>query len=432
MSNVFCDPTFWTIALFLIPLFLNVPIAMSLAGASIFLIWVCDFGIMMLPYNFFASIAKFTMLSIPFFILAGGLMEKSGIASRLIKFINSLTSNFTGGLAIGAIIIAAFWGALSGVAVATVAALGPILVPGMVRNGYDKAFSTAAICVSAGLSVIIPPSITFIIYAVISGVSVGTIFISGILPGLVITGILILSAVFSCKKHGYGTKYKTTGKEIWSSFKESVWAIMMPLIVLGGIYGGVFTPTEAAVVAVVYALFVGSVIYKQLTFKDIYDCFCSTVQSTSVVMLIVACAGLYSLIGATVGLVEKSSSFVLGLSNNQYVVLLLINIVLLIAGMLLDGTSIMYVFMPLMLPIIQHFHWNLIWFGVLLTLNLAIGSITPPVAVCLYVGTKVSDLTMEELIPPVIPLLIAMLIALFVLAMFPQITLIVPELLGLA
>ena len=206
---------------------------------------------------------------------------------------------------------------------------------------------------------------------------------------------------------------------------------MMPLIVLGGIYGGIFTPTEAAVVAVVYALFVGSVVYRKLTWKDIYDCLLSTVQSTAVVLLVTGCAGLYSWVGATVGLVEKSTNFVLSLSGNQYVVLLLINIVLLIAGMLLDGTSIMYVFMPLILPIIAHFHWNLYWFGVLLTLNLAIGSVTPPVAVCLYVGSKVSDLAIEQLVPPVIPLLFAMLVAMFVLALFPQITLIVPEILGL-
>ena len=426
MSELIHDPAFWTLALFLVPLMLNVPIAVALAASSILVAWVCDFGVMMLPYNFFANIAKFPLLAIPFFILAGALMDKSGIAEKLITFIRLLTSGVTGGLAIAAIAVAAFWGAVSGVSAATVAALGVILIPGMVSAGYDKPFSTAVICVASGLAVVIPPSITFIIYAVITGVSVGTIFIAGILPGLVITVILMGSAWMTCKKKGYGGEKRASGREIFRAFIDALWALIMPLIVLGGIYGGIFTPTEAAVVAVMYALFVGTVINRRLTLGVLYECLVSTIDSTAVVMLIVACAGLFGWIGSTVGLIEKASSILLGISDKPYIVLFMINVILFFAGMLLDGISIMYVFLPLLMPIINHFNWDLVWFGVMMTINLAIGAVTPPVAVNLYVGSKVSGLSMEEIVPPVIPLLIALIFALAIIAAFPSITLLLP------
>ncbi len=428
MQDIVRDPAFWTLILFLVPLILNVPIAVALASSAVIVSWYCGFGVMMLPYNFFANIAKFPLLAIPFFILAGVLMDKSGIAEKLVNFIRLLVGNITGGLAIAAIAVAAFWGAVSGVSAATVAALGVILIPGMVKAGYDKPFSTAVIVVASGLAIVIPPSITFIIYAVITGVSVGTIFIAGIMPGLLITGFLMFSAFLTCRKKGYGGEGVSSYKELLHAFLEALWALVMPVIILGGIYGGIFTPTEAAVVAVVYALFVGTVVNKKLTWKSLYECLVATLDSTAVVMLVIACAGLFSWIGATVGLIEKASSILLGISDQEYVVLLVINIILFFAGMLLDGISIMYVFLPLLMPIISHFGWDPVWFGVMLTINLAVGGVTPPVAVNLYVGSKVSGLTIEEIVPPTIPLLISLVLALVAIALFPSITLFLPNL----
>ena len=429
MQDLIRSPAFWTLTLFLVPLMLKVPIAIALGSSAVMVAWYYGFGVMMLPYNFFANIVKFPLLAIPFFILAGVLMDKSGIAEKLVHFIRALVGNITGGLAIASIAVAVFWGAVSGVSAATVAALGVILIPGMVKAGYDKPFATAVIVVASGLAIVIPPSITFIIYAVITGVSVSRIFIAGIAPGFVIAAFLMLSAYVTCKKKGYGGEEASSWKEIACAFLDALWALVMPLIILGGIYGGVFTPTEAAVVAVMYALFVGTVVNKRLTLGMIYESLVVTLDATSVVMLVIACAGLFSWVGATVGLIQRASSLLLGLSDKPYMVLIAINVILFFAGMLLDGISVMYVFLPILMPIMRHFGWDPIWFGVMMTINLAIGGVTPPVAVNLYVGSKVSGLAIEEIVPPTIPLLAALLIALVVIAAFPSITLFLPRLL---
>lgn len=431
MSNVFHDPAIWALILFVFPLLFRLPIAMALAFASITVAWFWDLGIGMLSFNYFANIAKYPLLAIPFFIFAGVIMEKGGIANRIISFIKAIVGDLTGGLAIAAIAVAVFWGAVSGSSPATVAALGVILIPGMVKAGYDKPFSTAVISVASGLAIIIPPSITFIIYSVITGCSVPGIFAAGVVPGFIVAFCLMISAWWTCKKKGYRGEPRPGLKEIGKHFIRAFWALLTPVIILGGIYGGIFTPTEAAAVAVFYGIFVGVFIYHTLTWKMIYECLVTSVTATSAVMLVVACAGLYSWIGSTVGLIEKISGLLLGISQNSLVVLLTINVILFFTGMILDGVSILYVFMPILIPIIQHFQWDVIWFGVLITINIAIGTITPPVAVNLYVGSNVSGLSMEELTPPVIPLLLASLVALLIVAAFPSLTTFLPKMFGL-
>jgi C4-dicarboxylate transporter DctM subunit len=431
MPSLFQDPAFWALILFIAPLLFRLPIAIALGFASITVAWFWDLGISMLSYNFFANVAKYPLLAIPFFILAGVIMEKGGIALRIISFIKAVVGDMTGGLAIAAIAVAVFWGAVSGSSPATVAALGVILIPGMVDAGYDKPFSTAVISVASGLAIIIPPSITFIIYAVITGCSVPGIFAAGVLPGFIMAACLMTSAWLTCRKKGYRGEPRPPLADIGRHFLKAFWALLTPVIILGGIYGGIFTPTEAAAVAVFYGLFVGFFIYRTLTLKIVYDCLITSVTATSAVMLVVACAGLYSWIGSTVGLIEKISGLLLGISQNGLVVLLTINVILFFTGMILDGVSILYVFMPILIPIIEHFQWNYIWFGVLLTINIAIGTITPPVAVNLYVGSNVSGLSMEELTPPVIPLLVASVVALAIVAVFPSVALFLPKAFGL-
>ncbi|MFP4483018.1 MAG: TRAP transporter large permease [Thermovirgaceae bacterium] len=431
MASLFQDPAFWALILFIVPLLFRLPIAIALGFAAITVAWFWDLGISMLSYNFFANVAKYPLLAIPFFILAGVIMEKGGIAFRIISFIKAVVGDMNGGLAFAAIAVAVFWGAVSGSSPATVAALGVILIPGMVSAGYDKPFSTAVISVASGLAIIIPPSITFIIYAVITGCSVPGIFAAGIFPGFIMAACLMTSAWFTCRKKGYRGEPRPPLADIGRNFLNAFWALLTPVIILGGIYGGIFTPTEAAAVAVFYGLFVGFFIYRTLTLRIVYECLVTSVTATSAVMLVVACAGLYSWIGSTVGLIEKVSGLLLGISQNGLVVLLTINVILFFAGMILDGVSILYVFMPILIPIIEHFQWNYIWFGVLLTINIAIGTITPPVAVNLYVGSNVSGLSMEELTPPVIPLLVASVVALAIVAVFPSITLFLPKAFGL-
>lgn len=432
MRAFLTDPALWTVILFVVPLLLRVPIAVSLGFASIVVAWVWDLGIDMTSYNFFASIVKYPLLAVPFFILAGTIMDKASIADKIIIFIKELVGDLTGGLAIAAIGVAVFWGAVSGSTAATVAAIGVILIPGMVKAGYDKPFATATVSVASGLAIIIPPSITFILYSVITGVSVGAIFAAGFVPGFVIAGALMVSAYITSKKRGYAGEPRRNGlRGVLVAAKDAFWALMTPVVILGGIYGGVFTPTEAAAVACFYGLFVGTVVYRRITFRMLYEILVETLNATAIVMFVCTAAGLYSWVGSTVGLIEKASGLLLTVSSNQYVLLLMIYLILFVGGMLLDGVSMLYVFMPILMPIMQQFGWDPVWFGVMVTTMVAIGTITPPVAMNLYVGCRISGLTIEELSPPVMPLLLATVCGLVVLTFLPSLTLFLPRFLGL-
>ena len=423
--DVLYDPALWTVLIFLFLLLIKVPIAISIGIASLAVAWQCDLGLPMTSYNFFANIAKFPLLAIPYFILAGNIMSRAGIATRIINLIRISFGKLTGGLAIATVIVAAFWGA------ATVAALGVILIPGMVDAGYSRPFATAVVSVSSGLSSVIPPSIAFIMYGVITGVSIGAIFAAGFIPGFIIAFCMIVSVYLSSRRHGYrGDNIERKPGDLRAAFKEAIFALLIPVIILGGIYGGIFTPTEAAAVACFYGLFVGVFVYRSLTIKVIYEVLVDTLIGSAIVMFISACAGLYSWVSASVGLVEKTSALLIGISGNEYVTLLMIYIILFIGGMLLDAVSLMYVFMPLIMPVMANFGWDPVWFGVMLAIMVAIGCVTPPVAVSLFVGCRISGLTIEELTPPVLPLLFSMLCGMAVLSIFPQITMFLPKLMG--
>lgn len=424
------DPAFWLLILFIVPLVFRVPIALSLGFAALVVVWKWDLGVEMLSYNFFAGIAKFPLLAIPFFILAGYIMERAGIAARIVTLMEALTSSMTGGLAVATVAVATFWGAVSGSGPATVAALGLILIPGMVRAGYAKDFAAATVSVTSGLAIVIPPSIAFIVYGGIANVSVPALFAAGFAPGMVVAAFIMGAVYLISRKKGY--RGQKNDIPLGKAFRESFWGILTPVVILGGIYGGVFTPTEAAAVAVFYGLFVGVFIYRTInSAKILFDIFSSSVKATAIVMIVVTCAGLYSWVASTVGLVEKGSSFLLSLSDNAWVVLLMINLILLVAGMLLDAISIYYVFLPFMLPIVAHFNWDPVWFGVMMTVNLALGQVTPPVAVNLYVGANISGLTMEQISKSALPLIFAALLALLVIIFVPDLSTFLPKMLEL-
>ncbi len=424
------DPAFWLLLAFIVPLLIRVPIAISLGISALAVAWWWDMGVNMLSYNFFAGIAKVPLLAIPFFILAGFIMEKAGIAARIVKLVEALVGNMTGGLAIATVGVATFWGAVSGSGPATVAALGLIMVPAMIRNGYDAPFAAATISVSSGLAIVIPPSIAFIVYGGIADVSVPALFAAGFAPGILVSFFIMLSVYLTSRKKGY--RGNAGDKAVGKAFKEAFWGIMTPVVILGGIYGGVFTPTEAAAVAIFYGLFVGVFIYRTFTsFSILIQVLVESVKATAVIMFVVTCAGLYAWVASTVGLVERGAAVLLSLSDNQWVLLFFINIILFVSGMLLDAISIYYVLLPFLLPIVAHFGWDPVWFGIMMTLNLAIGQVTPPVAVNLYVGAKITNLTMEQITPPVIPMILAVFVALAIIVAFPQITLFMPQMLGL-
>ncbi|MDR3333151.1 MAG: TRAP transporter large permease [Synergistaceae bacterium] len=429
MSGLLVDPAFWTVAIFLGLIFLKTPIALAMGATAAFVAWFWDLGIQMMPFNFAANIAKVPLLAIPFFIFAGCIMEKAGIAERLVAFIKWCIGSTTGGLAISTVIVATLWGAISGSGPATVAALGVILIPRMVDVNYDKAFATSVVSVSSGLAIIIPPSISYIVYSSITSVSVGGIFAAGIVPGVLVAAFLCVSVWLTSRSKGY--KGEPRQGAFLPVFIDAIWALLCPVIILGGIYGGVFTPTEAAAVAIFYGLAVGIFIYKKITIKTFMEVLLFASSTTAIIMILIACGGMYSWVASTVGLIERVSGALMAISDNPVVVLLMINVTLLLAGMIMGGNEIFYIFIPLLMPVMRHFQWNPVWFGVMATINIAIGQITPPVAANLFVGSSVSGLPIEKLVPHVIPLMLFAIAAMALVCLFPEITLFLPRYLGL-
>jgi len=416
---------------FLVLLLLGIPVATSLGFTSIFLIWEYNLGIEVIGPNFYASVAKFQLLALPFFILAGLILDRCGISKRLIHLVSLLVGPIPGGLAVVTIIVGVIFAGISGSGPADTAALGVILYPAMVAMGYHKGYTSALIASTGSLAIVIPPSIAFIIYGVITATSVPALFAAGIIPGIMTALLLIVPSCYIAQKHGWKGERWGTGKEIWKAFKEAIWGLLAPGVILSGIYGGIFTATEAAVVAVFYGLFIGLFVYRSLTLEILYGIFRDAVLSSAVVMFIVAFAGLFSWTGSTLGVMDKTSASLLSLSTNPFIILILVNVILFIAGMLMDAISIYYVFLPILIPIMNHFQWDPIWFGVVMTLNLAIGQITPPVAVNLYVIANIADLPLETISRSVLPFVAIMLVALFVTMLFPSLSLYLPTLFGL-
>ncbi len=420
--------------IFFLLLLLGTPIAIAIAVPSFFVIWAADLGTAVIAPNFFAGIAKFPLLAIPLFILAGFILERCGISQRIIHFANLLVGRRRGGLAIVAIGVCVFFGGVSGSGPADSAAIGAILIPAMYAQGYSRGYSAALIAAAGSTAIIVPPSIALIIYGAITNTSVPALFAAGAIPGLLAGLSLLIPAIWIARKKGYGSEQEGAEEEqsnIWQAFKEAFWGLLAPVIILGGLYGGIFTPTEAAVVAVFYSLFLGFVIYRSLSLKAGYQILVDASETSAVVMLIVAFAGLFSWAGATVGILDDLAKMVMGISSNEWVVLLVINLLIFVGGMLIDAISIFYIFLPIFMPIIQHFGWDPVWFGVVMTLNLAVGQFTPPVAVNLYVTTQLANIRLEKTFKAVWPMVIAMLIALVVVILFPSLSLFVPRFFGL-
>lgn len=422
------NPVLVTLLIFVVILLTGTPIGTALGVASIFSIWYYNYGVGVIAPNFYANIAKFPLLAIPFFIFAGLAMERAGVAERLVRLIKALVGWMPGGLAVATVLIGTFWGAVSGSGPATAAAIGVILIPMLINAGYSRAFSAALVATVAGLSIIIPPSVAFIIYGTILNVSIGALFIAGIIPGLLLGLSLATASFLISLRRGYKGLEKASLREIVEAFKDAVLGLMAPVIILGGIYTGVFTPTEAAVVAVAYSLFLGFVVYRSISLKDMLKILADSAEMSSIVMFVVAFAGIFSWAEQTAGLVEASVKWILSVTQDPLAVMLLFMLILLFAGMFLDAISIYYIFLPLMVPIMIRFNWDPIWFGVIMTINLAIGQVTPPVAVNAYVTAKISKATLEDIGKEAIPLIITVLIVLFILILFPQIVLWLPNL----
>ena len=417
---------------FLVLMALGVPIGTSLGIAAVIPVYYFDLGIAMLGVNFSSGIASFPLLAIPFFVLAGVILEKAGLAATIAHFYELLVGKAVGGLAMVAVMTCMFWGALSGSGPATTAAVGLILITPMIKHGYDKHFAGATIANASDLSIIIPPSIAFIIYGNITSVSVSALFVAGIIPGLLTGAGTILIAYLVSRKRGYrGLERRGSPKEILIAFKNSIWAILAPVIILGGIYAGVFTPTEAAVVAVFYSLFVAVVIYRTVTWWDMIRMLVDASVTSSVIMFIVVFAGIFTWAASVIGVIDKAANFVISISPNAVVMIILINLLLLGLGMILDAISISYLIMPILIPVLAAFKIDPLWYGVIFISALAIGQATPPVGVNLFTAANLVKGDLDAIAKQAILFVIMDVVILIILSLFPILSLYLPVLAGL-
>lgn len=414
---------------FFVLLILNVPIAYCLGLSAALSLVVAGIPLSVVVTNLSAGIGKFLLLSIPFFVLAGNIMAKAGISTRLINFADCCVGHRRGGFAVVTAIVACFFGAVSGSGPATVAALGAILVPAMVdRDGYEQSFASALLASASSIAIVIPPSISFIVYASIVGVSVGDIFMAGIVPGILMGLALVVVSKIECiVKHIEPKRQRATGKELLKSFGAAFWAFLMPVIILGGIYGGIFTPTEAAAVATVYGLIVGFFIYKELHIKDLFKIFVDSAKTTGGVMIIIGCAALFSYVCSTQGISQSAQTLLANVAHSKFLFFIICNIIFLIAGCFVDANSAMYIFIPIMYPIAQQLGIDLVHFGLVATVNLAIGQVTPPVGVNLFVasGLKINgkSSTVPEISSHAWKMIAACIIVLILVTCIPKLSL---------
>lgn len=414
---------------FFLLVFLNIPIAVSLGLSSLIGLAYSGFGFDMFPSIMYSSVGKFALLAIPFFILAGTIMDYSGISRRLVRLAQVCVGHTKSGMLAVVVIVACFFAAISGSGPATVAALGAILIPAAMDVGYDRGTATGLMCASGAIGIIIPPSIAFVVYASITDVSVGKLFSGGFIPGILVGFAYFLAAKWGSRNNpNIVRRPKASKEERWAAFKDAIWGLLMPVIILGGIYGGIFTPTEAAGVAVVYGFIVGAFVYKEIKISQIKNILIDSAVSSATVMYIIACAAVFAWLLTTSHVASDMSNGLLALSNSKMVVLLATNLIFLVAGCFLDANSAFYILVPIMVPVMNALGVDLIHFGVFITVNMAIGLITPPVGINLYVGCKITDMPVGELCRKIIPFLLAGIIALLLVTYIPQITMFLPNL----
>ena len=418
------------LGVFVVLLICGAPIAVCLGMSSVAAMLVQGAGkpivavMSVLPRICSASSSKFVLLAIPFFIISGNVMEKAGISGRLINLAEKCLGHIKGGMAMVCIVVSCFFAAISGSGPATVAALGLIMIPALVKAGYPAAFSCALMAAGGAIGAVIPPSITFVVYGSIADASITSLFKAGMVPGLLMGAGLIITALVIGRKCDLKVSPKASGAERLAAFKDAVPGLLMPVIILGGIYGGIFTPTEAAAVSVFYGLFVGFVIYKDLNLNKLSDIMVDSCSTTATVMFITMGASLFAYVLTRARLDEAIENVMLNVTGGSVVIFfIIVNIVLLIAGCFLDSTSALYIFTPLFAPVALQLGIDPIHLGVVMIVNLAIGLFTPPVGVNLYVACGIGKISIEDISKGIIPCLVAMLIILLLITYIPAISL---------
>ena len=418
--------------IFFICLMIAIPISISLGIVSI-LPGILDSSFTVsakyIVRSMFGGLDSFPLLAVPMFIFSGILMARGGISKRLFNVFSYFLGKFTAGIPCAVIVTCLFYGAISGSAPATVAAVGSMTIPFLCELGYDKKFATAIVAVAGGLGVIIPPSIPFIMYGTTTGESVSDLFMAGIIPGVIIAALLMIYSIVYCNKYGEDREKinKVTGElrknGLFKLLKESFFALLSPIIILGCIYSGVASPTEAAVISVFYAVILSVFIYKSIEIKDIFDVCVETIRTFAPILFILATSVAFSRVLTLMQVPQVVSEWILTNFSNKITILLVINLVLLAVGMVMDTTPAILILTPILLPIVTAIGVNPIQFGVIMIVNLAIGFITPPIGINLFVASSLTDVPVMDIAKKSIPMIICFLIALLLFTFIPSISL---------
>lgn len=421
---------FALVSTLVISFLINMPIGFALGIAALTsLVASGSFPISMIPQRMVAGANSFPLLAIPFFMLAGAIMERGGVSRRIVNLASALAGHISGGLAAVTIVACTFFAAISGSTPATAAAVGELTIPEMERRGYAKSYASAVVASASCLGVIIPPSITMVVFGIVANVSVGQLLIGGIIPGLFLSFILLCVNYVRSRQLGYPTEERQSWKQRWVTFSDAVWGLMMPIIILGGIMSGVFTPTESAAIAVVYGLLVSFFIYKELTLKDLVPIFYKASLNSAMIMLLIAAATPFGWVMTVEKVPQMASTAILGISTNMYIIYLLMVVVYLIMGTFMETGAIILLVVPIFAPIAQTLGIDMIHFGVVTVIALAIGMATPPVGIALFATCGIADITIAQLTRKIIPFLIALIAGLLVLVYVPTLSTFLPRLL---
>ena len=410
-------------------------VALALGGTVAIAVANADvqwFGLLAVPQNFYAGLAKYPLLAIPMFVLVGVIFERSGVAQRLVNFALAIVGRGPGMLPLVAIAVAMFLGGISGSGPANAAAVGSVMIGAMSRAGYPAPFSASVVGAAAATDILIPPSIAFIVYSVlVPEASVPALFAAGMIPGVLCGLALIVPSVWLARKNGYGKAEADAAKPaFWRSLREASWGLAAPFLILGGMRAGWFTPTEAAVVAVFYGLFIGMFVHRTMRWRDLYAVLRDGAETSAVILMVVALAGVFAWSLSTLGIIDPIARAIVHSGLGEGGVLALIVLLLMTVGMFLDGISIFLIFVPLLVPIAQAYQWDLVWFGVVLTLKVALGQFTPPLAVNLMVSCKIAGVSMESTVRHVGWLLGAMFCVMLLVLVYPPLATWLPRVLG--
>jgi C4-dicarboxylate transporter DctM subunit len=404
---------------FFLLLALGVPIAIAIGLTVLVVLSSNDISLLVVPQRMFAGADSFPLVAIPFFILAGDIMAKGKVSEKMVQFADSLLGFVKGGLWVVAVLASMFFAAISGSGAATTAAVGTPLLPELKKKGYEPAFSAALIASGGCIGVIIPPSVPMVLYCVMADQSVARLFLNGFIPGAMMGAILILIGLFVAYKNNYPNGAPFSLANIAKTFRGAIWGLATPLIILGGIFTGYFTPSEAAVIAVDYALLVSLFVYRDMGWREIVTIFMRSAITMSIIMFIIATSTAMGWVMANWQIPKIIAENILSVSNNKYVLFLLINLVVFIAGFFMETASALILLTPVFLPLVQQLGIDLIHFGVVMVMGLSIGMVTPPVAINLYVASTISGLSLEKISKAVVPMVLSLLLVLFAVTYLP-------------